>query len=64
VTEAQRRLRHLKVLFTTGYAPNAIVHHGILDSGVELLAKPFTTEGLSRKLQHILRGAPESAGTV
>jgi PAS domain S-box-containing protein len=63
-TEAQRRLPHLKVLFTTGYARNAIVHHGILDSGVELLAKPFTTEGLSRKLQQVLRGAPESAGTV
>jgi PAS domain S-box-containing protein len=62
--EAQRRLPHLKVLFTTGYARNAIVHHGILDAGVELLAKPFTTESLSRKLQQILRGAPESAGTA
>jgi PAS domain S-box-containing protein len=62
--EALRHLPHLKVLFTTGYARNAIVHHGILDAGVELLAKPFTTESLDRKLQQILRGAPESAGTA
>ncbi|MGH7123667.1 MAG: response regulator, partial [Stellaceae bacterium] len=61
-TEAQRRAPKLKVLFTTGYARNAIVHHGILDAGVELLAKPYTTESLARKLQQILRGAPESAG--
>ena len=63
-TEAQRRRPHLKVLFTTGYARNAIVHHGILDVGVELLAKPYTSESLASKLQQILRGAPESAGTI
>jgi hypothetical protein len=38
-----------------GYARNAIVQHGVLDSGVDLLAKPFTTEGLGRKLQEVLR---------
>jgi CheY-like chemotaxis protein len=32
----------LKVLFTTGYARNAIVHHGRLDQGVELITKPFS----------------------
>jgi PAS domain S-box-containing protein len=63
-TEAQRRRPHLKVLFTTGYARNAIVHHGILDVGVELLVKPFTSESLASKLRQILRGAPESAGTI
>jgi hypothetical protein len=31
----------LKVLFTTGYARNAIVHHGRLDPGVELITKPL-----------------------
>jgi hypothetical protein len=34
-----------KVLFTTGYTPNAIVHQGRLDAGVQLLAKPFTYAG-------------------
>jgi PAS domain S-box-containing protein len=54
--EATRRSPNLKVLFTTGYAQNAIFHHGILDVGIELLPKPFTVEGLGRKLQQILRG--------
>jgi PAS domain S-box-containing protein len=55
--EAQRRVPDLKILYTTGYARNAIVHHGILDAGVDLLPKPFTVEALGRKLQQILRGA-------
>lgn len=55
--EAKRRVPDLKVLYTTGYARNAIVHHGILDAGVDLLPKPFTVEALGRKLQQMLRGA-------
>ncbi len=53
--EARRRIPYLKVVYTTGYARNAIVHHGMLDAGVDLLAKPFTTDGLGRKLQEVLR---------
>jgi CheY-like chemotaxis protein len=53
--EARRRVPRLKVVYMTGYARNAIVHHGVLDAGVDLLAKPFTTEGLGRKLQEALR---------
>jgi PAS domain S-box-containing protein len=52
--EALLRAPHLKILYTTGYARNAIVHNGILDVGVNLLAKPFTTEALGRKLEQIL----------
>ena len=40
--EARRRRADLKVLFTSGYARNAIVHHGRLDRGVEFITKPFT----------------------
>jgi PAS domain S-box-containing protein len=54
--QARRRAPHLKVLFTTGYARNAVVHNGILDHGVELLAKPFTVEALGRRLAEMLRG--------
>ncbi len=54
--EAKRRAPHLKILFTTGYARNAIVHNGVLDHGVELLAKPFTVEALGRRLNEMLRG--------
>lgn len=44
----------LQILFTTGYARNAIVHAGRLDAGVELLTKPFTHEALSRKVREVL----------
>jgi CheY-like chemotaxis protein len=52
--EARRRVPNLRVVYTTGYARNAIVHHGRLDPGVDLLSKPFTTEALGRKLQEVL----------
>jgi signal transduction histidine kinase/CheY-like chemotaxis protein len=45
-----------KVLFTTGYARNAIVHHGRLDPGVEFLGKPFTLDGLAEKVRTVLDG--------
>ena len=41
----------LKVVFTTGYTRNAIVHHGRLDEGVSLLQKPFTVTQLARKIR-------------
>jgi PAS domain S-box-containing protein len=52
--EARRRRPALKVLFTSGYARNAIVHHGRLDPGVEFLVKPFTYAGLAAKVRHVL----------
>jgi len=53
--EARQRVPRLKVVYMTGYARNAIVHHGVFDAGVDLLGKPFTTEGLGRKLQEVLQ---------
>jgi PAS domain S-box-containing protein len=50
----------LKVLYTTGYSRNAIVHHGRLDPGIELLQKPFTFEQLAAKVRRIL-DAPKAA---
>jgi CheY-like chemotaxis protein len=52
--EARNRQPNLKVLFTTGYARNAIVHEGRLDPGVELLTKPFTRAAIAEKLRDIL----------
>jgi CheY-like chemotaxis protein len=52
--EAQRRRPRLKVLFTTGYARNAIVHHGHLDPGVELIVKPFTPAKLAARITRAL----------
>jgi signal transduction histidine kinase/CheY-like chemotaxis protein len=44
----------LAVLFTTGYTPNAVIHHGRLDPDVQLLSKPYTQDDLSRKIRRIL----------
>lgn len=52
--EARRRRPELKVLFTTGYAKNAIVHHGRLDADVQLIGKPFTFAELSEKIRGVL----------
>jgi FixJ family two-component response regulator len=48
----------LKVLFTTGYSRNAIVHHGRLDAGVNLLNKPFTFEQLADRIRRTLDKGP------
>jgi signal transduction histidine kinase len=52
--EALRRRPGLKVLFTTGYTPNAVVHGGVLDQGVNLISKPFTLDQLAAKVRSIL----------
>jgi CheY-like chemotaxis protein len=57
--EARKRRPELKVLFTTGYARNAIVHHGRLDPGVNLIAKPFTFAGLAAKVRAVLDEEPK-----
>jgi PAS domain S-box-containing protein len=54
VDEAHRIRPSLKVLFTTGYSRNAIVHHGRVDPGVELLSKPFTFEQLAARVRDLL----------
>jgi PAS domain S-box-containing protein len=44
----------LKVLFTTGYARNAIIHHGRLDRGVHLISKPFSIQELAARVRDLL----------
>ena len=45
---------YLKVLYTTGYTQNAIVHNGVLDQDAELISKPFTVDQLARKVRKVL----------
>jgi CheY-like chemotaxis protein len=50
-TEAVKQRPGLKVLYTSGYTENAIVHHGRLDAGVLLLAKPYVSSDLARMIR-------------
>jgi signal transduction histidine kinase len=52
--EAVRRRPKLKVLYTTGYTRNAVVHNGTLDPGVKLLGKPYTLEQLAHRVRDTL----------
>jgi PAS domain S-box-containing protein len=56
VVKARELRPELKVLFTTGYARNAIIHHGRLDKGVELITKPFSFSDLAGKIRDVLDG--------
>jgi len=56
VDEALKRRPGLKTLYTSGYTENAIVHHGRLDSGVLLLAKPYRKSELARMIRLALGG--------
>ncbi|CAG0948355.1 two-component system, cell cycle sensor histidine kinase and response regulator CckA [Rhizobiaceae bacterium] len=54
--EIAARFPTVKVLFTTGFTRNAVVHNGVLDHGVNFIAKPFTIEQLAHKLRDVLDG--------
>jgi len=53
----------LKVLFTTGYARNAIIHHGRLDKGVQLISKPFSLQELAAKVRDVMDEPARSSVT-
>jgi DNA-binding response OmpR family regulator len=61
--EARKRRPDLRVLFTTAYARNAIVHDGRLDPGVELITKPYTQAALAGRLRDII-DARQSPGRI
>ncbi len=55
VAEAASRLQpSTRVLYMSGYANDAIAHHGVLEPGLELLTKPFTPSGLLAKVRAVL----------
>lgn len=52
--EATNRRPDLKILYTTGFTRNAIIHNGKLDAGVHFIAKPFTYEQLAAKMREVM----------
>jgi nitrogen-specific signal transduction histidine kinase len=55
LADAAQSLRHgLRVLFTSGYTDDAIVHHGVLDAGAHLLEKPYSRQSLLDTVRRVL----------
>jgi len=62
--EMAGRASGLKVLYTSGYTENAIVHHGRLDPGVQLLAKPYRKSDLARAIRQALANGGSAPAAV
>ena len=62
--EALRRRPGLKVLFTTGYTANAVVHGGVLDAGVNFITKPFTLDQSATKVRRFWTNSRSRPATV
>ena len=60
--EVAKRRPGVKVLYTSGYTDNAIVHHGKLDDGVLLLTKPYRRNQLAEMIRKALNGGGMPAG--
>jgi CheY-like chemotaxis protein len=56
--EVSKRRPGTKVLYTSGYTDNSIVHHGRLDEGVRLLVKPYRMSQLAQMVRQAIGGEP------
>jgi two-component system, cell cycle sensor histidine kinase and response regulator CckA len=61
VRQIARQRSDLRVLYISGYTDEAIVHHGISESGTAFLQKPFLPDTLARKVREVLDARGNSA---
>jgi CheY-like chemotaxis protein len=54
--KARGMLPDLKILFTSGYPEDTVAHHGVVEEGIEFLAKPYTLTGLATRVREVLDG--------
>jgi CheY-like chemotaxis protein len=52
--QVQRVFPRMRVLYTSGYTQNVIAHHGILEPGINFLAKPYSFQGLAKRVRELL----------
>jgi len=65
LADAARKSRpELKVLFTSGYTENSIIHDGRLDPGVVLLSKPYRRDQLAAKIRQVLENREHGDGAA
>ena len=54
VDQLRQVRQSVKALYMSGYTDNAVVHHGVLEKGMNFMQKPFTLVGLTRKVREVL----------
>jgi DNA-binding NarL/FixJ family response regulator len=64
VRQLQTFCSHIRILYISGYTDEAMVHHGIGESGAAFLQKPFVPDQLARKVRDVLDSRTNGANEV